>query len=90
MRTGLAALAIGLAAERFMGEVLPPWIVRGLAVVLLGFSALSFFAGSRRLMHLEHRIARQDAPRLSPMLLGFVNGILIVAALAAMVGLWLV
>ncbi|MGI9483419.1 MAG: YidH family protein, partial [Hyphomicrobiales bacterium] len=53
LRTGLCALAAGLAIEKFMIDVLPFWGIRMISVVLIVFSAVAFLLSAWRHAHLK-------------------------------------
>ena len=90
VRTGLAALAAGVGAKALLEDVVNPWLASATASVLILFSAFCFFAGVWRDLDAGAPPPRPDIRRLSPWLLIGINGFLIVVALAAFVGIWVV
>ncbi len=90
VRTGLTALAAGIAFERFIPGTLPGWSVRLIAVILIAFSAACFGLALWRYRHLGIRFPRLRAVTIAPRLLAALTLLLIVASLLALVGLWLV
>ena len=90
VRTGLSALAAGVGAKALLKDVVDPWLVNATGSVLILFSAFCFFAGVWRELDAGAPPPRPDIPRLPPWLLVSVNGFLVLVALAALVGIWLV
>ena len=60
IRTGLGAMVAGLAIEHLLIEVYPSWIIRGLAVALIIFSAAAFLIGAWRYSHLGIKLGPLD------------------------------
>jgi putative membrane protein len=90
IRTGLTALAAGVAIEKFMVDVIPPWGVRAIAVILIGFSAVAFFVAAWRYTHLGIKLGRADVKRVPLVVTIGTSLILIACALIALAGLWMV
>lgn len=90
VRTGLAALAAGVGAKALLKDVVHPWLASATGSVLILFSAFCFFAGVWRELDAGAPPPRPDIRRLPPWLLISVNGFLVLVALAALVGIWLV
>lgn len=88
VRTGLAALASGVGSKRLLAGVVPEWMIWGVGTVLVLFSAFCFGAAVWRQLFAGPPPPHPDTPRLSPMLLVFVNGFLILVALSALAGVW--
>ncbi len=90
LRTGLTALAAGLAFERFIPGTIPGWSVRLIAVILIVVSAACFGLALWRYRHLGRRFPRLDAVTIAPRLIAALTLLLIVASVLALAGLWLV
>lgn len=90
VRTGLASLAAGVGAKALLEEVVEPWLGSATASVLILFSAFCFVAGVWRDLDAGAPPPRPDIRRLSPWLLVSINGFLVLVALAALVGIWVV
>src|SRR6201996_948 len=90
VRTGLAALASGVGARTLLAGALPGWFgaVTGSGLVL--FSAFCFTAAVWRELSSNTALPVADFQRLPVALLLTINGFLVVIALAALVGIWLV
>ena len=90
IRTGLTALAAGVAIEKFMADVIPGWGIRSIAVILIGFSAVAFTLAAWRYTHLGIKLGRIDVKRVPPVVTIGASVILVACALIALVGLWMV
>jgi inner membrane protein YidH len=88
IRTGLTALAAGIAIEKFMAGVIPGWGTRSIAAILILIGAVSFFVAAWRYMHLGVRIGRADVKAVPAALTTAASVLLIVCALIALFGLW--
>jgi putative membrane protein len=89
VRTGLAALASGVGARALLAGTLPSWFgaITGSGLIL--FSAFCFIAAVWRELSTGASLPSADFQRLPVALLLAINGFLVVIALAALVGIWL-
>jgi len=89
VRTGLAALASGVGARALLAGALPGWFgaITGSGLIL--FSAFCFTAAVWRELANGNSLPAADFHRLPVELLLAINGFLVVIALAALVGVWL-
>jgi|SRR3954467_1787233 putative membrane protein len=88
VRTGLFALASGIGAHALLAGVIPAWLARADASMLVGFSIFCFGAAIWR--HLEPG-PRPPLPQLRQIpraVLITVNGFLALVSLAALIGIW--
>lgn len=90
LRTGLAALAAGVAVEKFLVEVLPEWGIRGIAMLLIVFSALAFALAGWRYTHLGIKLGRIDVKMVPASLTTLLSVLLVLCSALAFVSLWLV
>lgn len=90
VRTGLAALASGVGAKALLAHILPDWFGGLTGSVLILFSGFCFVCAVWRETRPGAPPPRPDTRRLPSGLLLAVNGFLVVVALAALVGIWLV
>jgi putative membrane protein len=86
VRTGLAALAAGIGARTLLHGVVPGWLGRLAAATLVAFSAFAFVAAVWRELTPAYRDPHPETRRLPAALLLGVNGVLVLVALAAFVG----
>ena len=90
MRTGLTALATGLGVERFLGGVIPDLVIRAISISLLSFSVLAFILGAWRYVQVgmllpSHKVSGAPIP-----LVLFLSILLVLVAILAIIGVWLV
>lgn len=90
VRTGLSSLAAGVGAKALLQDVVDPRLASATASLLVLFSAFCFFAGVWRELEAGTLAPRPDIRRLPPWLLIGINGFLILVAVAALVGIWVV
>ncbi len=90
VRTGLSSLAAGVGAKALLKDVVDPRLASAAATLLILFSAFCFLAGVWRELEVGAPPLRPDIRRLPSWLLLGVNGSLILVALAALVGIWVV
>lgn len=88
VRTGLAALASGVGAKALLRGVIPDWSIQIIGTVLVLLSAFSFVAAVWRELKPGAPPPNPDVQRLPPAILIAVNGILSLAAIAVLVGIW--
>ena len=88
VRTGLAALASGVALEKFLTGTMPDWILRGIAVILILFSLCAFLLAIWHYMHLGLRLQKADIRKLPLRSLAVLTAALCLASLLALVGLY--
>lgn len=89
VRTGLAALASGVGAKAALGGVMGEFAVMAASTLLVLFSAFCFGAGVWREMNPGPPPPQPDARRIAPAVLLTVNALLMLVALAALLGIWL-
>jgi len=90
IRTGLAALAAGVAIERFLIDVFPAWSIRTTATLLIVFSAVAFALSAWRYTHLGVKIAKADVKAVPTAVTTAVSLLLILCSLLALAGLWFI
>ena len=88
VRTGLAALASGIGATALVKEVLPKWVGQVTGSVLVLFAAFCFIAAVWREMKGVEGLRHQDMRPIPKLLLMPINGLLVLVAIAALVGIW--
>lgn len=88
IRTGLAALAAGIAIEKFLIDVMPVWSIRSIAVILILFSAAAFLLAAWRYTHLGIKLQVADVKAVPPFVTTGTSLILSLCSLIALIGLW--
>lgn len=89
IRTGLAALAAGLAFVRFLGDELPAWIVHATAGILILCAIAAFGFAAWRYRNLDARIRDARVPSIPFPFILALTGLLVLTALLGLFGLWL-
>jgi len=90
LRTGLSALAAGLAVEKFVVEVLPGWSVRLIAIVLIAVSAAAFGLAGWRFSHLGVRLEAAEVKSVPSTVTAIMSAVLVASSVVALICLWLV
>lgn len=88
VRTGLFALASGVGASALLKDVLPSWLIRIDASLLILFSVFCFAAAIWRYLNPGPPPPRPDVCRIPHAILIGVNAFLAVISLAALAGIW--
>ena len=87
VRTGFTAMAAGLAAAKLLGDVLPRWSLLTISTISIAYGAFAFLAAFWRYRHSHRAHGGSDTPHLPLPLIVTANGLLLVAAATALVGL---
>lgn len=88
VRTALAAVAGGIGARALVKDVLPTWVGQASGTVLIVFAAFCLVAAVWRELH---GVPRDPGPDIKPMprrLLIAANALMMLVALAALIGIW--
>jgi putative membrane protein len=90
LRTGLAALAAGVAIEKFMVETMPEWGIRSIAMILIAFSALAFGLAGWRYTHLGIKLGNIDVRMVPAPVTTLLSALLVLCSVLAFISLWFV
>ncbi len=86
---GLAFLGVGLAAQRFLREVLAVWPLKVLSLTLIGCALASFAGAVWRDRAIRARLAHSEIPMMPRLLTVGIAALLIaISGLAATALLW--
>jgi putative membrane protein len=88
VRTGLFALASGIGARALLTGLMPEWLVRADASLLIAFSVFCFAAAIWRHLCPGPPPPMPDVRRVPGALLVVVNAFLALVSLAALMGIW--
>lgn len=88
MRTALAALAGGVGATALAKGVLPPWVGKLSGTLLVLFAGFCLVAAVWRQLQGFDRIGHPDVRPIPRSMLVPINLVLLLVALAALVGIW--
>jgi putative membrane protein len=89
VRTGLFSLASGIGAHALLNGVLPQWLARADASMLVVFSVFCFAAAIWRHLNPGPPPPAPNVRRIPGILLIFVNGFLALVSVAALIGIWI-
>ena len=89
VRTGLVAMASGVGAKALLIDLLPHWLVMTSGTVFVLFSVFCFGAAIWRHLYPGPPPPVPDAVRIHPAILIFVNILLGLVSMAALIGIWL-
>jgi putative membrane protein len=88
VRTGLFALASGVGARALLTGILPEWLVRADATLLIAFSMFCFGAAIWRHLNPGPPPPVPDVRRIPRSVLIGVNSFLALVSFAALIGIW--
>jgi putative membrane protein len=88
-RTAMAALAAAVGFARIFGDVQPQWLVRGGASCLIALALLILAIALLRYRRTAKRIDNQEVHSVSMSALVAGTALLVVAAAAAALAIWL-
>ena len=89
VRTGLFALASGIGANALLHGVVPSWLARADASLLMAFSTFCFGAAIWRYLDPGPPPPTPQIRQIPRALLIGVNGFLALVSLAALIGIWI-
>lgn len=89
MRTGMAAVGIGLGFNALFGRLEPDWVPRAIATLFILMGVFIFWAAQRHGCAVHARLSAHQAEPLKGMKLRLVAAMLSLGALALVAALWL-
>ena len=88
VRTALAALAAGVGGRALMKEILPDWVGKLTGTVLIVFAGFCLVAAVWRELRGIPTTPHPDIPSIPRALLVPMNLLLLLVAIAALIGIW--
>jgi putative membrane protein len=88
VRTALAALAAGIGARALVKDILPEWVGKLTGSVLILFAGFCLVAAIWRELQGVERAEAVDFSPIPRAVLVPMNGLLVIVAIAALVGIW--
>jgi putative membrane protein len=88
VRTAIAALAAGIGARALVKDILPPWVGQLTGTVLIVFAGFCLVAAVWREIHGSPPPPTPDMRRIPVAMLIPMNGLLLLVAIVALVGIW--
>ncbi len=89
LRTGMAAVGIGLGFNALFGALQPPWAAKALATVFLLIAILVFVSALRRAVAITARLEPHAIRALRPMNMRVLTWLLAGATAALIAAVWL-
>lgn len=88
LRTGMAAVGIGLGFTALFQSMQPPWLAKAIASSFLLIAILVVFLAERRASATLARLEAHQIKALKAMRIRLIAWLLIVATLALLVAIW--
>lgn len=89
MRTGMAAVGIGLGFNALFNTLRPEWIPKAIATAFLLIGIFIFIAAERRACSITARLDAHQVETFRPMNIRLVTIVLVLATLALIAGIWM-
>ena len=88
MRTGLAAVGIGLGFNALFGKLEPYWVPRGIATLFIAIGIFIFYAAQRKGCAVQKRMEAHKASPLATSNLRLIAGAMAFASACLAIGMW--
>lgn len=88
MRTGLAAVGIGLGFNALFGRMEPAWMPKALASAFIIVAITIFFAAQRKAVEVAERLECHRAAPMRGLTMRMVAGALILASAGLVAAIW--
>lgn len=89
MRTGMAAVGIGLGFNALFGKLEPAWVPRAIATIFILMGVFIFWAAQRNGCAVQARLNAHHAQPLKGMKLRLVAAALSIGGLALVAAIWM-
>lgn len=89
MRTGLAAVGIGLAFNALFGKLEPLWLPKAVASLFVMIGVFIFWAAQRNGAAVQQRLRSHQIKPLKKVDLQLIAGLMALGSIALIAGLWL-
>jgi len=90
MRTGLAAVGIGLGFNALFGKLEPLWIPKAIATLFMIIGIFIFWIAQRNGCAVQSRLDSHRATPVKPNNLRIIAGLMGAGAIALIVGIWMI
>ncbi len=88
MRTGLAAVGIGLGFNALFGKLEPFWVPKAIATLFMFIGIFIFWVAQRNGCAVQDRLNSHHATPVKPYNMRIVSGLMASGALALIVAIW--
>ncbi|HEX5238692.1 MAG TPA: DUF202 domain-containing protein [Sphingomicrobium sp.] len=89
MRTGFAAIGIGLGFHALFGKIQPLWLPRAIATAFLVIALIIFIAAERRACVVIRRLHTHQVETVKIAVIRLITIVTVAATLALIAALWL-
>ena len=89
LRTGLAAMGVGVGFNALFGRLEPEWVAKGIATLLLAIAIVIFFAAERRACAVIARLHTHEVKAARARNVRLIAWALIAASAALIAAFWL-
>ena len=89
MRTGFAAVAVGLGFHAFFNRMQPDWVPKAIATAFMLSAIYVFLSAERRACDILHRLHSHEVETVRSRNLRFLTWFLVAAIAALIAALWL-
>lgn len=89
LRTGLAAVGIGVGFHALFKEIDPVWVPKAIATLIILIGIFIFMAAARRACGVLSRLTAHDVKTVGSSNAWLLSSLLSFASLALIVGIWL-
>ncbi len=90
MRTGLAAVGVGVGFHALFGKLEPPYLARIIATVFVLAGVFVFITAARNASKVCARLSAHAARPLGGARVNLIAGLFAAASLASLAGIWLI
>ena len=88
VRTGMAAVGIGLGFNALFRELEPAWVPKAIASAFLLVAIYVFLSADRRARHILNKLDAHSVTTLKPMRIRLLSWMLSLATLALIASIW--
>ena len=89
MRTGLAAVGIGLGFNALFGKLEPLWVPKGIATLFMVIGIFIFWVAQRNGCAVQDRLNSHHATPVKPDNLRIISGLMASGAIALIAAIWM-
>ena len=88
MRTGLAAIGIGLGFNALFGKLDPVWVAKGIATLFIAIGVFVFWSAQRNARAVQKRMDSHDASPIRTSNIRLIAAALALASVCLTAGIW--
>lgn len=88
MRTGLAAVGIGLGFNALFGKIDPVWVAKGIATLFIAIGVFVFWSAQRNASAVQKRMDSHDADPIQTSNMKLIAAAMAFASVCLAAGIW--